>query len=1347
MKIHIWGGGNLPLAILNYRYNYIKKEAVSQNLVNISNGKMYDTPNRTVSPFGETTLFIATPMIPSSSRANVTFSIPTTLYISNQTSALQSIQVDLGDGSGYRATSLGQTVAAYYGSDGEKELKVKCTLANGQVFESHSVLQVQDDNRIVAGFRSPPTSYNTSPDLTQTDVTGCQLNYFFHCPAQGLQKPFVFIEGFDPANTNGFKKMLDRLGRNDNLVPPNQVSNTMLQRLYDEGYDLIYVDFTRGAGDIPDNAQVVKNVIRRMNTLKAQNGSTSKNRVLGASMGGVVGKWAIREMERSGENHDIDKYITFDSPMRGANVPMGIQFMLKDLDTREAIVKFRTFIGPISFSYSENVKISDYIPKVRSIKGILTSPAAKQLLFYNAFTPSGNPREFHDAFYAQLAALGDLNVDYSVVSNGSTINQPQLLTPGEQYVSLSGAGQAGILPPFFQNLGLDVRVSLDLKVFALPASGTAGVYSGQIAFRLPISGNLPAAITIDVTTQVNSTVNNLKPLDSAPGGFENFDFPQLTSALSFGSITPTVNFGTKTKGLWCFVPTFSALDMPEPSNVNQSFTCSTTNTSANRCVGSIDGNSFSEKIGTGAGGTAHNQDHVSINQHNSTFLLNQLASSTGLNGLTGSLTRTYNFGVTNQTPSQTVFQPTSTPNVISRGLTIEGTGQLWVNRSGRINYIDELNNFVNRSNSTFDLAIRRSVVACVASNAAVIVQNGGHLIIGDATERNIGIVHIERDATLDIRVGGTLEIENNSQLIIESGGTLTINAGANINLTSATARIIVRNGGHLIINGGNFNLNPTGGANSLSAETSIQIQSGGEMRLDNNFNYTGVGAFRFDFGHIFTLNTDLDLSGTGVNSSFIVLSEAPWGSVNRLTIQNRAFHLSNARVTCEKRSEIDIRNGTLLNRVEGVLFNGFWNTTALRFTDVSNASVQSCSFTYLFQGIVINSAANVLQVVNIGNCNFSAVDIGLTITSPNSQNIPNNRDVLVHDCTFAFTDWMGWVVISTGIACRFENLMQTVHFDRNMIDGIRDVASGLWENHTGVELRNSSIQVLGGRLHNLKTGISAEKENNNNVFLRETEVSGCQTGVNIVGGLYSNFLNFPYGDVQINCTQLIDNQVGIKGEFVNLRLNDGYNTFRTAANGLLFDICSSRNEDLIRANANFWEGGFDFMRFNVISGNLCSRGARLNLRQCVELQSEPTQCPPFGTNCCNVVSTTSDGSGTGVTDIVIQCLVAKNDNKTPQTSAAKKAGDNEGESVIVTKSSNEKWAIFPNPAHETVQLVIENGNYYVNVLNTVGQTIFGIYTEGSLSVDVSTWANGIYLFEVTDKATNKRQRSKMVVQH
>ena len=110
-------------------------------------------------------------------------------------------------------------------------------------------------------------------------------------------------------------------------------------------------------------------------------------------------------------------------------MPMGLQFMVKDLSTRTVKVTFTRF--PVNQIFSYTFSLSEFIPTIGGIKGLLNAPAAKQMLFYHAWTPSGNPREFHDAFYAQLAALGNLQVDYTVISNGSSIGQPQLLNPGE----------------------------------------------------------------------------------------------------------------------------------------------------------------------------------------------------------------------------------------------------------------------------------------------------------------------------------------------------------------------------------------------------------------------------------------------------------------------------------------------------------------------------------------------------------------------------------------------------------------------------------------------------------------------------------------------------------------------------------------------------------------------------------------------------------------------------------------------------------------------------------------------------------------------------------------------------
>lgn len=49
-------------------------------------------------------------------------------------------------------------------------------------------------------------------------------------------------------------------------------------------------------------------------------------------MGGLVARYALRSMEIQNQMHGVDKFISFDSPHLGANVPVGFQKLLEDVD-------------------------------------------------------------------------------------------------------------------------------------------------------------------------------------------------------------------------------------------------------------------------------------------------------------------------------------------------------------------------------------------------------------------------------------------------------------------------------------------------------------------------------------------------------------------------------------------------------------------------------------------------------------------------------------------------------------------------------------------------------------------------------------------------------------------------------------------------------------------------------------------------------------------------------------------------------------------------------------------------------------------------------------------------------
>ena len=55
--------------------------------------------------------------------------------------------------------------------------------------------------------------------------------------------------------------------------------------------------------------------------------------VIGTSMGGQVARFALAWMEQQGLCHNSKLYVSFDSPHRGANVPLGIQYLLNRLQS------------------------------------------------------------------------------------------------------------------------------------------------------------------------------------------------------------------------------------------------------------------------------------------------------------------------------------------------------------------------------------------------------------------------------------------------------------------------------------------------------------------------------------------------------------------------------------------------------------------------------------------------------------------------------------------------------------------------------------------------------------------------------------------------------------------------------------------------------------------------------------------------------------------------------------------------------------------------------------------------------------------------------------------------------
>ena len=307
--------------LLMVRYNYIKESALVDSLISYTNGVASDVfvNGAWRNPYDSDILFAFTPgsnvrVVPGA------VSFVFNHYVSNLSSPYE-LQFDADDGLGYRTITSSGTTASY-SSDGQKHLKLKLIIGN-DVYESHCRLTVHP---YMQPAPTPPSIYDT------LSVTGLYADAFYRAMVSYPnsttfnKQPLIVSEGFDPwklspendiHSFSGFGK-ISKLSQ----------SNTSTRNYLFNHFDVYYVDWYDCGADIRANAEVLKEVIGWVNS---HNTSGLPNIVLGQSMGGLIARYALRDMEIKGELHNTSLFISHDVPYLGANVSIGLQYMYWDL--------------------------------------------------------------------------------------------------------------------------------------------------------------------------------------------------------------------------------------------------------------------------------------------------------------------------------------------------------------------------------------------------------------------------------------------------------------------------------------------------------------------------------------------------------------------------------------------------------------------------------------------------------------------------------------------------------------------------------------------------------------------------------------------------------------------------------------------------------------------------------------------------------------------------------------------------------------------------------------------------------------------------------------------------------
>ena len=377
---------NVPIYLNWFELQELKDHALDSGYFNFSNGQFsllpeyeYLDPQRQffihhISPLDSArkgirtfTTFFAGTLAPTiyeaSNSATVSFRLPDALVQSNQ-QLPATFDIDLSDGQGFRPIALNTQFTATYHTQSTAveatsfQIRVRAKTAT-RVYESSFSIPVvfnveRPDLELITSNLPDPQCYSI-----QEPSEPAKVSVRFADPNLGLQKPLILVEGFESATKDYGVISYQGLSSGYIYHKGERVFQAMekLSWLYDSlhlaGFDIVHVDFKNSRLSIKENMQ---SLIRTLNWVQEEQPAEPMV-VVGASMGGLISRAALLELEREGCCIDIAAFGTFDTPHQGAFIPVGMQAAAKRM-------------GEMLW----------FLPGKQSYNKAINSPAAREML-------------------------------------------------------------------------------------------------------------------------------------------------------------------------------------------------------------------------------------------------------------------------------------------------------------------------------------------------------------------------------------------------------------------------------------------------------------------------------------------------------------------------------------------------------------------------------------------------------------------------------------------------------------------------------------------------------------------------------------------------------------------------------------------------------------------------------------------------------------------------------------------------------------------------------------------------------------------------------------------------------
>jgi hypothetical protein len=592
LRTQVAASAAVPIIVQRIDYAALRSDALTTGLFTTQSGQLYDAPGRSQSPYLQRVLFMASPERNTVRSGDVSFVFTQNLHVQSGGGSLRSISLDFGDGRGYLPVTWGQPIGANYCTVGTKRVAVRVSYYLPNIYGRATPVTGPTRQPEQAAPPQPQyVTYDSHFDLEVSEPGCAQPRYstggftqsfaatsqhsggqvFIRFGTNGttrtqLTRPLIVAEGYDVSSIA--PKLQDNYNITDFL---NSITGSGLYNSLENaansipggpaGYDIVFIDYNNGTDDIRRNAALFRDVVAWVNANKVGGITTGeKNVVLGISMGGLVARYGLAQMERAQPNSTHTRLlITHDSPHRGANTPLGLQAL-----TRQANATLGAqIIGGVNSLFG-----TDIFPELFQAEALLDAPATQQLLLvrstrsgfgpspFSSFSSSYN--SFINTDYQPMVA-GAFSYRFIATSLGSQCAVPSL-SPYAELVRYSFVGFLSPLP-WIRRTSYETEIIVN----AMPNAGQVERISSLRIFRSVRTLMVFTNRTYLTNFSFHSPASNPVAWDGLPGGTQNVKNQARINP-------PTPNFSLlwffslqgnfQTAGDFCFIPTASALDVP-----------------------------------------------------------------------------------------------------------------------------------------------------------------------------------------------------------------------------------------------------------------------------------------------------------------------------------------------------------------------------------------------------------------------------------------------------------------------------------------------------------------------------------------------------------------------------------------------------------------------------------------------------------------------------------------------------------------------------------------------------------------------------------------------------------------